>query len=67
MLTGWSVEELSSFFCVLRNCVSVGKDILLFHERYVSYTAVLEIECLKYYVHTAVRCVPNIVTEMWVL
>jgi hypothetical protein len=34
MLTCWSIEDLSSFFCLLQNCVSVGYNKLLFHEWY---------------------------------
>jgi len=29
-----SVKDLSRFFYILYNCMSVGCDILLFHERY---------------------------------
>ena len=54
MLTSWSREDLSGFFCVLQNCVSVGYDILLFHEQYISYTTTLRIQCLQYYVLSSV-------------
>jgi hypothetical protein len=36
MLTCWSIEDRSSFFCLLYNCVSVGYDKLLLHERFVT-------------------------------
>jgi len=33
MLTHWSIKDLKSFFCLLYNCLSLGYDKLLFHER----------------------------------
>jgi hypothetical protein len=33
VLKCWSVKDLSSLFCLLCNCVSVGYDKLLFHDR----------------------------------
>jgi hypothetical protein len=33
----WSIEDQSSFFCLLSNCLRVGYDKLLFHERNVTY------------------------------
>jgi hypothetical protein len=36
ILKCWSTEDRLSFFCLLYNCVSMGYNKLLFHERYTT-------------------------------
>jgi hypothetical protein len=36
MLKCWSINDLSSFFYLLCNCVPVGYDKLMFYEQYVT-------------------------------
>ena len=38
MLTCTAVKDLSRFFCVLQDCVSVGYDKFMFQERYAHNT-----------------------------
>lgn len=52
MLTHWSVEDLSRFFCLLCNCVSLSYDKLLFHEQCTSSCNIVD-GFLWQYTHTA--------------